>query len=263
MNKQEKEIEVEGESNKSEKEILLGKKKLRIFNLIDAIKDEKPYSNINPISECQQSYSDSEASDEEIEKYKTFISGKINIRNVLSNYRKNEEAPEKEKISLNKTNSEKSSDILSLLPAPKKNLSDKIQMSQIVKKKKPQNFFDIGEKFKDLANPDSDIMYNQKIHPGGVNTNRYNTTSNMTNINTYSFNVDDQIDKNWELKYLRKLEEKEEDEEFEEPTRQQVNKNHIKALISDHKKAKILQESKNQSHQSKYSKISTRNKYGW
>ena len=88
MNKPQKEIEEE--SNKSEKEILLGKKKLRIINFIDAIKDEKCNSNLNPNADRQQTHSDSERSDEEIEKYKTLISGKINIRNVLSNFNKNE-----------------------------------------------------------------------------------------------------------------------------------------------------------------------------
>ena len=54
---------------------------------------------------------------------------------------KNEEIYSEEKISLNKRNLEKASDILSLLPAPNKNLSDKIHMSQIIKKKETKNFF--------------------------------------------------------------------------------------------------------------------------
>jgi hypothetical protein len=261
----EKEIDEQAYAPHEEK--LLGKKKLRILNLIEATKDEKS-TNVNKKNESQNiteslSDSDSEKSDKEMEKYKNLISGKINIKNVLSNFHKKEEISAEE-ISPSKkaTNIEKNSNILSLLPAPKKKLSDKIQMSQILIKKKTQNFFEIGGKFKDLANPDSDIIHKEKISYSGIN-NILGYVASHNNSNTYSFNVDDQIDKNWELKYLHKLEAKEDTAEFEELSRQQINKNHIKALISDHKKAKAIKESESEASHSKYTKISTRNKYGW
>ena len=255
---------------------LLGKKKLRLVNLVEAASIEK-FKNKRNSSTRGENKSDidsSQDSDDELDNYKNLISGKINLKNVLNNFKdqvgdniklKSQNSTKniihKDNLEIKDPSQNISRKLLNLLPAPKKKISDKINLSNInfnKNKNTKQNFFQIGDKFRELANPDSDLLHSDSTRAISVNSlNNFHT-----NMNTYTINIEDQIDKNWELKYLRNLQDDEEKETIE-PTREQTNKNHIKALISEHNKAKAVKQAEHDATSSKYGKISTKNKYGW
>ena len=247
--------EKENEKINQNKEYL-GKKKLRIEELI---RNNKKDLNLSD--------QDDEESEEEIEMkhYKNAISGKLNIKNIFSskiNIEENANISLEKKTELKNVQDNKNSDkntsnysltskLLNLLPTAKKNLKDKFQ---IIPKLDFTNSVDISDKFKKLANPDAESDIDKNNDNNFSNNNIY--TGNLVEVN-----VNDQMDSNWEIKYLTKLQ-KQERNEINEATPLQTNKNHIKSLISDYKKKEQLNELEEE-NVSKYSKVNTRSKYGW
>jgi hypothetical protein len=91
------------------------------------------------------------------------------------------------------------------------------------------------------------------------NKSNYHEISN-TNINStlFDLNANQLIDKNWEIKYLTQLQNKEMNKEISNPvTKDQKNRNSIKSLINDY------QQNEEINTHLKNTKIKTKSKYGW
>jgi hypothetical protein len=217
---------------------LLRKKHFRINELVEKNKEK-------------QIESDSE-SDEEIKNYKSLISGKINIKNVLSQINRGSEIEDKvvKKVENDNKNNLKIKSVLDMLPQPKRNLADK-NSNKINPEKSLFNSVN-DEKLRNLINPDS--IYS---------TDKTSYESKQQYLS--EFNVNDHIDKNWEMNYLTRLQQSETYEDVINAPDTIKNKNNIKPVITDYQKQKMKNELDSLVNiQSKYStKISTNDKYGW
>ncbi len=211
----------------------LNRKKLRYDELIKSNKEKK----------IIQSDSDS---DEDLNNYKNLISGKLNIKSILSDSNKSKNLEIKEKINdkpVQNNNQSLTSKLLNLLPAPNKPLTDKLKF-------KPNLNLEVDANYRKLLNPDKLNTVNDNLEYDSVN-----------NHDIIDVRVKDQVDSNWEMKFFSKIQ-KEENRQIGsniEPTKIDANKNHIRAVVSEYNKIKNQQED----NSSKYSKISTKNKYGW
>jgi hypothetical protein len=259
-NSQTEKINIESNILKQE---FLGKKKLRLEKLIESNKNDHN-------KKCENKSDDESNSDEDLKNYKTLISGKLTIKNILSKNlnqlkfeveeeNKNSQTKEtKKKIQAPSDNS-LTSKLLNLLPAPKRDLKDKILIFNTNKSDSLSNL-NLTDKFKKLANPDSELR--EGDHLEGESS--YSHPQHLNRNNIIDVNVNEQVDSNWELKYISKFantDAEESNSRANQPSNIQVNKNHIKSLISTYKKnAEISQPEQNVS---KYGKVSTRNKYGW
>jgi hypothetical protein len=214
----------------------LGKKKIRLENLSSMNKKE-----------------DDEDSDEELEKYRKITTGKLNLKSILENKNKNfndsKESEKKnlknEKFKVSDKTSSLSAKLLNLLPNPKKELKDKFCF------KPDGDFLNQISKYSKLINPDSNDFIDEtqsEQHRSFI----INQSNKVVDVN-----VEDQVDGNWSLKYLSHLQ-KEVKEEYH-PPEEQKNKTQLSNLISDYNKT--LEQ--NYTEVSKYSKLSTRQKYGW
>jgi hypothetical protein len=221
------------DENDSKDKKFLGKKKIRIEKVAMTNKKEQ------------------EDSDEELEKYKKITSGKLNLKSILDKKNKNYSDINEEQSKDLKKNNVKISDnnflsakLLNLLPNPKKELKDKFCF------KPDGTFINQFNKYSKLVNPDS----NNFIGEASSEHDRYafNQSNKVVDVN-----VEDQVDGNWSLKYLGHLQ-KEVREEFNSPE-EQKNKTQLTNLIHDYNKT--LEQ--NYTEVSKYSKLTTRQKYGW
>jgi hypothetical protein len=247
---------------------MLGKKKLRITDLVDdnskvtdivtGKKNKNNYANTDNLS-------DEEEEDEDMKNYKNLISGKINIKNILSsnpnsnifsqmdnNKKDNSESITEKKNIPKNIKTSLTEKLLNLLPKPKIELKDK----QLNIKPKNNISDNIEDKYKSLANPDSDIFHNN--NSDNITREIFNNPM-LNRSNLIDINVNEQVDKNWETKYLTSSN-LTNTPTTTDPTYQQNNKNHIKALVSNYQKDKAIKEEENSIRSSK---ISTRNKYGW
>lgn len=266
-------IDSESESNINIlKQEFLGKKKLRLEKLIESnTRDSKNKKKSDNKSDQSKESDDESNSDEDLKKYKNLISGKLTTKNILSKNlnQLKAEVEQENKISRSKDTNKKiyqpsdnslSSKLLNLLPVPKRELKDKISIFS--NKSHSLGKVSLCENFIKLANPDSEQI--NRVNSEGECFNTYSPPLQLNRNNIIDVNVNEQVDSNWELKYISKFATDDQEESSRrphEPSNIQVNKNHIKSLISTYKKN--IEISQPEQNVSKYGKVSTRNKYGW
>lgn len=266
-------IDSESESNINIlKQEFLGKKKLRLEKLIESnTRDSKNKKKSDNKSDQSKESDDESNSDEDLKKYKNLISGKLTTKNILSKNlnQLKAEVEQENKISRSKNTNKKiyqpsdnslSSKLLNLLPVPKRELKDKISIFS--NKSHHLGKVSLSENFINLANPDSEQI--NRVNSEGECFNTYSPPLQLNRNNIIDVNVNEQVDSNWELKYISKFATDDQEESSRrphEPSNIQVNKNHIKSLISTYKKN--IEISQPEQNVSKYGKVSTRNKYGW
>ena len=200
-------------------------------------KDEKE------LSSSSSSISDSEL-EEENNQYKELINGKIK-HDIKEDNKKEMNYKVKEK----KLNNNSKKDILSLLPQPKNKLTDKngsISLGSIQ-----------STKLKSLINPD----YLDEKEQKGESINIPSLPIHKTN-SIEVVNQNDIIDKDWERKYIDKLNKKDALNIHEEERAIKGNEHNIKNIIKNYNDEQNEALS-NLEIKSKYSKISTKAKYGW
>jgi hypothetical protein len=240
---------------KNETEKLLGKKKLRLSELITNIKSKETQEHSNDDDE------------EDIKHYKNAFSGSFNLSKNLRNEdwkpeeyselkAKNEEkkqldAQKSKQIKNNHQAHTFGTKLLNLLPVPTKRSYDKIKMGN--------SGIDNEDKeiFSRLACSDN---INTQTSISGMEGNKYETSGNVFEVERTQL-----LDNNWETKYLTELSKQEflkDEYKYKEPTQLQRNKNHITSIIADYKSEKDVADA-NKELKSKHSKISTRAKYGW
>lgn len=223
-------------NNINEKNSLLGSKR------------EKNDSNTNNDDSFSStdSINENKNSKKEKDNFKDLFCGKLEFGNPKNAVNKSQ-IIKKDKI---KKNTQKKNNIISLLPPPKVKLTDKsnkISFSQIT-----------SCKMKSLINPDL-IQINEKKE---IEHNRKITTQREIN-EIELINQKDLVDKDWERKYIDKINKAEslgiKEEEDSNPMANEHNiKNIINKYNSEQSKALSSMEVK-----SKYGKISTKAKYGW
>lgn len=148
--------------------------------------------------------------------------------------------------SKNKESNTKSSSLSAFLPPPKNRLTDRT----------PKLFFEDNSvsSIKGLLNPDSNI-YKEEKNPQSSSILPQSSTGNIIELNQ-----NDITDKDWERKYIDKLNQSQLNKSKTQPTTAIINEHNIKNVIEEYKQSKNELE---QPIKSKYGKISTKAKYGW
>ena len=202
---------------------------------------KKDVSDDKELSSFSSSIDDSEL-EEENNQYKELFNGKIK-HDIKEENKKEMIYKVKEK----KLNNNNKKDILSLLPQPKNKLTDKngsISLGSIQ-----------STKLKSLINPD--YLDEKKQKEDSMPSLPIQNTNSIEVINQ-----NDIIDKDWERKYIDKLNKKNALNIHEEERTIKGNEHNIKNIIKNYNDEQNEALS-NLEIKSKYSKISTKAKYGW
>ncbi len=203
--------------------------------------NKKDVSDDKELSSFSSSIDDSEL-EEENNQYKELFNGKIK-HDIKEENKKEMIYKVKEK----KLNNNNKKDILSLLPQPKNKLTDKngsISLGSIQ-----------STKLKSLINPD--YLDEKKQKEDSMPSLPIQNTNSIEVINQ-----NDIIDKDWERKYIDKLNKKDALNIHEEERTIKGNEHNIKNIIKNYNDEQNEALS-NLEIKSKYSKISTKAKYGW
>ena len=203
--------------------------------------NKKDVSDDKELSSFSSSIDDSEL-EEENNQYKELFNGKIK-HDIKEENKKEMIYKVKEK----KLNNNNKKDILSLLPQPKNKLTDKngsISLGSIQ-----------STKLKSLINPD--YLDEKKQKEDSMPSLPIQNTNSIEVINQ-----NDIIDKDWERKYIDKLNKKNALNIHEEERTIKGNEHNIKNIIKNYNDEQNEALS-NLEIKSKYSKISTKAKYGW
>ena len=203
--------------------------------------NKKDVSDDKELSSFSSSIDDSEL-EEENNQYKELFNGKIK-HDIKEENKKGMIYKVKEK----KLNNNNKKDILSLLPQPKNKLTDKngsISLGSIQ-----------STKLKSLINPD--YLDEKKQKEDSMPSLPIQNTNSIEVINQ-----NDIIDKDWERKYIDKLNKKDALNIHEEERTIKGNEHNIKNIIKNYNDEQNEALS-NLEIKSKYSKISTKAKYGW
>ena len=203
--------------------------------------NKKDVSDDKELSSFSSSIDDSEL-EEENNQYKELFNGKIK-HDIKEENKKEMIYKVKEK----KLNNNNKKDILSLLPQPKNKLTDKngsISLGSIQ-----------STKLKSLINPD--YLDEKKQKEDSMPSLPIQNTNSIEVINQT-----DIIDKDWERKYIDKLNKKDALNIHEEERTIKGNEHNIKNIIKNYNDEQNEALS-NLEIKSKYSKISTKAKYGW
>ena len=203
--------------------------------------NKKDVSDDKELSSFSSSIDDSEL-EEENNQYKELFNGKIK-HDIKEENKKEMIYKVKEK----KLNNNNKKDILSLLPQPKNKLTDKngsISLGSIH-----------STKLKSLINPD--YLDEKKQKEDSMPSLPIQNTNSIEVINQ-----NDIIDKDWERKYIDKLNKKDALNIHEEERTIKGNEHNIKNIIKNYNDEQNEALS-NLEIKSKYSKISTKAKYGW
>ena len=203
--------------------------------------NKKDVSDDKELSSFSSSIDDSEL-EEENNQYKELFNGKIK-HDIKEENKKEMIYKVKEK----KLNNNNKKDILSLLPQPKNKLTDKngsISLGSIQ-----------STKLKSLINPD--YLDEKKPKEDSMPSLPIQNTNSIEVINQ-----NDIIDKDWERKYIDKLNKKDALNIHEEERTIKGNEHNIKNIIKNYNDEQNEALS-NLEIKSKYSKISTKAKYGW
>ena len=203
--------------------------------------NKKDVSDDKELSSFSSSIDDSEL-EEENNQYKELFNGKIK-HDIKEENKKEMIYKVKEK----KLNNNNKKDILSLLPQPKNKLTDKngsISLGSIQ-----------STKLKSLINPD--YLDEKKQKEDSMPSLPIQNTNSIEVINQ-----NDIIDKDWERKYIDKLNKKDALNIHEEERMIKGNEHNIKNIIKNYNDEQNEALS-NLEIKSKYSKISTKAKYGW
>ena len=203
--------------------------------------NKKDVSDDKELSSFSSSIDDSEL-EEENNQYKELFNGKIK-HDIKEENKKEMIYKVKEK----KLNNNNKKDILSLLPQPKNKLTDKngsISIGSIQ-----------STKLKSLINPD--YLDEKKQKEDSMPSLPIQNTNSIEVINQ-----NDIIDKDWERKYIDKLNKKDALNIHEEERTIKGNEHNIKNIIKNYNDEQNEALS-NLEIKSKYSKISTKAKYGW
>ena len=203
--------------------------------------NKKDVSDDKELSSFSSSIDDSEL-EEENNQYKELFNGKIK-HDIKEENKKEMIYKVKEK----KLNNNNKKDILSSLPQPKHKLTDKngsISLGSIQ-----------STKLKSLINPD--YLDEKKQKEDSMPSLPIQNTNSIEVINQ-----NDIIDKDWERKYIDKLNKKDALNIHEEERTIKGNEHNIKNIIKNYNDEQNEALS-NLEIKSKYSKISTKAKYGW
>ena len=203
--------------------------------------NKKDVSDDKELSSFSSSIDDSEL-EEENNQYKELFNWKIK-HDIKEENKKEMIYKVKEK----KLNNNNKKDILSLLPQPKNKLTDKngsISLGSIQ-----------STKLKSLINPD--YLDEKKPKEDSMPSLPIQNTNSIEVINQ-----NDIIDKDWERKYIDKLNKKDALNIHEEERTIKGNEHNIKNIIKNYNDEQNEALS-NLEIKSKYSKISTKAKYGW
>ena len=203
--------------------------------------NKKDVSDDKELSSFSSSIDDSEL-EEENNQYKELFNGKIK-HDIKEENKKEMIYKVKEK----KLNNNNKKDILSLLPQPKNKFTDKngsISLGSIQ-----------STKLKSLINPD--YLDEKKQKEDSMPSLPIQNTNSIEVINQ-----NDIIDKDWERKYIDKLNKKDALNIHEEERKIKGNEHNIKNIIKNYNDEQNEALS-NLEIKSKYSKISTKAKYGW
>ena len=166
---------------------------------------------------------------------------------------------------LNKNTSKIKDKKLLILPPPENDLIDNhIHTKNILDDEDELNQ---NKGLSKLMNPDN-LNYNKNDE-----LNNNNNNGDINNKDIISINQKDILDSNWEIKYINKILKKDMKDAIkkEEESQNQNNQNNGKNMIKDGKKRKRDKNKNNEDEdefeedniRSKYSKISTKRKYGW
>ena len=203
--------------------------------------NKKDVSDDKELSSFSSSIDDSEL-EEENNQYKELFNGKIK-HDIKEENKKEMIYKVKEK----KLNNNNKKDILSLLPQPKNKLTDKngsISLGSIQ-----------STKLKSLINPD--YLDEKKQKEDSMPSLPIQNTNSIEVINQ-----NDIIDKDWERKYIDKLNKKDALNIHEEERTIKGNEHNIKNIIKNYNDEQNEALS-NLEIKSKYSKTSTKAKSGW
>ena len=211
------------------------------------------------------------SSEEEDSKDKDNFEHKKEFQNLFKGITAKQFNHKKEdKISINGENKEdKTKDYILKLREKLNNNTTKVKDKKLLILPPPENdlkdnHFHTKDNLDDLDEINENKGLANLINPDNFNIKKSNDLESNNNINNekniISINQKDILDSNWEIKYINKMIKKDMNEAKEKEENAENNKIKGKKRKRDKNKDELEYEENNKS---KYSKISTKRKYGW